>query len=147
MGGRPAARDRRERASARCATEKRRTGPCLLEKLLPLNSAKPKLAALATSLHWPRTYLFGRLTPREPGLSAEGKMLNDNVALGRRWFEEVWNQKKSNSVPELLAADAVMHGISESCEEWESRGLPAAKCRKPGTTGTAWRCSNRLKRR
>jgi len=41
-------------------------------------------------------------------------MLNDNVALGRRWFEEVWNQKKSNSVPELLAADAVMHGISET---------------------------------
>jgi len=25
---------------------------------------------------------------------AEGKMSDDNVALGRRWFEEVWNQKK-----------------------------------------------------
>jgi len=44
-------------------------------------------------------------------------MSDDNVALGRRWFEEVWNQKKSNSVPELLAADAVMHGISETGED------------------------------
>ncbi len=40
-------------------------------------------------------------------------MADDNVALGRRWFEEVWNQKRSEAVPELLAADAVMHGISE----------------------------------
>ncbi len=122
-------------------------------------------------------------------------MADDNVALGRRWFEEVWNQKKSESVPELLAADCVMHGISEtggdvrgpegflalhakllsafpdmrfalddcfgagdnwalmrrarrsSCAAWESRGLPAAKCRKPGITGIAWRCLNRLKQR
>lgn len=44
-------------------------------------------------------------------------MLDDNVALGRRWFEEVWNQRKSNCVTELLAADAVMHGISESGED------------------------------
>jgi len=41
-------------------------------------------------------------------------MSDENVALGRRWFEEVWNQKKSSSVLELLATDAVMHGISES---------------------------------
>jgi len=41
-------------------------------------------------------------------------MSDENVALGKRWFEEVWNQKKSGSVPELLAADAVMHGISET---------------------------------
>lgn len=44
-------------------------------------------------------------------------MSDDNVALGRRWFEEVWNQKKSGAVPELLAADAVMHGISETGED------------------------------
>jgi len=44
-------------------------------------------------------------------------MADDNVALGKRWFEEVWNQKKSGSVPELLAADAVMHGISETGED------------------------------
>jgi predicted ester cyclase len=41
-------------------------------------------------------------------------MADDNVALGKRWFEEVWNQKKIESVPELLAADSVMHGISET---------------------------------
>ncbi|HEV3420631.1 MAG TPA: ester cyclase [Candidatus Acidoferrum sp.] len=41
-------------------------------------------------------------------------MSDENVALGRRWFEEVWNQKNSDAVPELLAADCVMHGISET---------------------------------
>jgi predicted ester cyclase len=41
-------------------------------------------------------------------------MADDNVALGKRWFEEVWNQRKGGSVPEFLAADCVMHGISES---------------------------------
>lgn len=44
-------------------------------------------------------------------------MTDANVALGKRWFEEVWNQKKSESVPELLAADCVMHGISETGED------------------------------
>jgi predicted ester cyclase len=44
-------------------------------------------------------------------------MSDDNVALGRRWFEEVWNQKKRGAVAELLAADAVMHGISETGED------------------------------
>ena len=41
-------------------------------------------------------------------------MSDDNVALGKRWFEEVWNQRKNESVAELLAADCVMHGISET---------------------------------
>jgi steroid delta-isomerase-like uncharacterized protein len=44
-------------------------------------------------------------------------MADDNVALGKRWFEEVWNQKRSDAVPELLAADCVMHGISETGED------------------------------
>jgi steroid delta-isomerase-like uncharacterized protein len=44
-------------------------------------------------------------------------MSDDNVALGKRWFEEVWNQKKSGVVSELLAADCVMHGISETGED------------------------------
>jgi len=44
-------------------------------------------------------------------------MSEENVALGRRWFEEVWNQKKGGAVPELLAADCVMHGISETGED------------------------------
>lgn len=41
-------------------------------------------------------------------------MTEDNVALGKWWFEEVWNQKNSSSVRELLATDCVMHGISET---------------------------------
>jgi len=44
-------------------------------------------------------------------------MSDENVALGKRWFEEVWNLKKSGAVAELLAADAVMHGISETGED------------------------------
>jgi predicted ester cyclase len=44
-------------------------------------------------------------------------MSDEKVALGKRWFEEVWNQKKSGSVAELLAADAVMHGVSETGED------------------------------
>ena len=44
-------------------------------------------------------------------------MSEENVDLGKRWFEEVWNQKRSESVPDLLAADCVMHGISETGED------------------------------
>ncbi|HTB93257.1 MAG TPA: ester cyclase [Candidatus Sulfotelmatobacter sp.] len=41
-------------------------------------------------------------------------MADDNVEFGKRWFEEVWNHKKGESVPEFLSADCVMHGISET---------------------------------
>jgi predicted ester cyclase len=41
-------------------------------------------------------------------------MSDENVALGKRWFEEVWNQKNGGAVPEFLAAHCVMHGISET---------------------------------
>ncbi|HXH68700.1 MAG TPA: ester cyclase [Candidatus Limnocylindrales bacterium] len=44
-------------------------------------------------------------------------MSAENVALGRRWFEDVWNLKKNHAVAELLAADCVMHGISETGED------------------------------
>jgi predicted ester cyclase len=29
--------------------------------------------------------------------------------LGRRWFEEVWNQQRREAIAELLTADAVIH--------------------------------------
>jgi hypothetical protein len=32
-----------------------------------------------------------------------------NVALARRWFEEVWGQRKTQVVHELLQADSVCH--------------------------------------
>jgi steroid delta-isomerase-like uncharacterized protein len=37
----------------------------------------------------------------------------ENVALMRRWFEEVWNQGKVETVNELLAEDAVGVGQGE----------------------------------
>jgi steroid delta-isomerase-like uncharacterized protein len=41
-------------------------------------------------------------------------MKEDNVALTQRWFTEVWNNRNAQAVSEFLAADAVMHGISET---------------------------------
>ncbi|MEE8522786.1 MAG: nuclear transport factor 2 family protein, partial [Thermoanaerobaculia bacterium] len=34
-----------------------------------------------------------------------------NAELIRRWFEEVWNQGRAESIDELLAPDAVIHGL------------------------------------
>jgi len=31
----------------------------------------------------------------------------ENVQVARRWFEEVWNQRRTETVHELLAADSV----------------------------------------
>lgn len=41
-------------------------------------------------------------------------MVEENLALVRRWFEEVWNQKRSETIRELLSADCVAHGTSET---------------------------------
>ena len=38
-------------------------------------------------------------------------MLDKNKALVRRGFEEVWNQGRSEVIDELLADDAVIHGL------------------------------------
>jgi predicted ester cyclase len=32
-------------------------------------------------------------------------------ALVRRWFEELWNQGREGTIDELLAADAMVHGL------------------------------------
>jgi predicted ester cyclase len=36
---------------------------------------------------------------------------NDNTAVVRRWFEEVWNQRRLATIDELLAPDAVAHDL------------------------------------
>jgi predicted ester cyclase len=33
----------------------------------------------------------------------------DNTALARRWFEEIWNQRRTETVHELLRPDSVGH--------------------------------------
>lgn len=37
-----------------------------------------------------------------------------NVAMARRWFEEVWNQKRTATIFELLSPDCITHGTQES---------------------------------
>ena len=34
-------------------------------------------------------------------------------ALMRRWFEEVWNKGRADAIAEMLAEDAVVHGLSD----------------------------------
>ena len=38
-------------------------------------------------------------------------MSEKNKALIKRWFEEVWNQGRSDVIDELLAEEAVIHGL------------------------------------
>ena len=40
-------------------------------------------------------------------------MSEENKALIRRWFEEVWNKGRAEAVGEMLDVDAVVHGLSD----------------------------------
>jgi steroid delta-isomerase-like uncharacterized protein len=40
-------------------------------------------------------------------------MSEENKALIRRWFEEVWNKGRADAIPELFAADGIAHGLSD----------------------------------
>ena len=40
-------------------------------------------------------------------------MSDANKALVRRWFDEVWNQGREDTIDELLAATAIAHGLGE----------------------------------
>jgi predicted ester cyclase len=42
-----------------------------------------------------------------------GSERQDNKALTRRWFEQVWNQRREATIDELFALDAVAHGLGE----------------------------------
>ena len=44
---------------------------------------------------------------------SEQNTLEENKALIRRWFEEVWNQGRADAIAEMLADDAVVHGLSD----------------------------------
>lgn len=41
-------------------------------------------------------------------------MSEENKALVRRWFEEVWNQGNAEAIDELLAEDGVIHGLLDA---------------------------------
>lgn len=40
-------------------------------------------------------------------------MQEENKALLRRWFEEVWNKGRAEAIDEILAEDGVAHGLSD----------------------------------
>lgn len=43
-------------------------------------------------------------------------MVEENVAATKRWFEEVWNQRRVQTIHELVAPDCVIQGVSETGE-------------------------------
>ncbi len=40
-------------------------------------------------------------------------MSENNKALLKRWFEEVWNKGRADAVEEMFAADGIAHGLSD----------------------------------
>lgn len=40
-------------------------------------------------------------------------MLDENKALIRRWFEEVWNKGRAEAIDEMFAEDAIAHGLAD----------------------------------
>jgi steroid delta-isomerase-like uncharacterized protein len=38
---------------------------------------------------------------------------DDNKALIRRWFEEVWNKGRAEAIDEMFAAEGIAHGLSD----------------------------------
>jgi steroid delta-isomerase-like uncharacterized protein len=41
----------------------------------------------------------------------------DNRDLIRRWFEEVWNQGREQTIDELVAPDSVIHGLGDDSKQ------------------------------
>jgi len=38
---------------------------------------------------------------------------NNRVTLAHRWFEEVWNKGREEAIFEMLAEDAIIHGLTD----------------------------------
>jgi len=43
-------------------------------------------------------------------------MSEENKALIRRWFEEVWNKKNAAAIDEMFAADGIAHGLGDDAK-------------------------------
>jgi len=50
-------------------------------------------------------------------------MANENSALLRRWFEEVWNKGREEAIDEMFAEHGIAHGLSDESGE-PMRGGP-----------------------
>ena len=51
-------------------------------------------------------------------------MSHDNTALARRWFEEVWNQRRTETIDEVLTPDSVCQstgGLLRGQDEFRNR--------------------------
>ena len=44
-------------------------------------------------------------------------MSNENKALIRRWFEEVWNKGNEAAIDEMFATDGIAHGLADEPEK------------------------------
>ncbi len=44
-------------------------------------------------------------------------MSEENKALVRRWFEEVWNRGRAEAIDEMFAEDGVAHGLADASGE------------------------------
>ena len=44
-------------------------------------------------------------------------MSEDNKALVRRWFEEVWNKGREEAIEEMFAADGIAHGLDDGSSQ------------------------------
>jgi steroid delta-isomerase-like uncharacterized protein len=42
--------------------------------------------------------------------------LEENKALIRRWFEEVWNKGRAEAIAEMMSEECINHGLSETGE-------------------------------
>src|SRR5439155_750319 len=40
-------------------------------------------------------------------------MSEENKALMRRWFEEVWNEGRAEAIPDMFADEGIAHGLSD----------------------------------
>jgi predicted ester cyclase len=46
----------------------------------------------------------------------ESNNTEKNKVLLRRWFDEVWNKRRPEAIDEMLASDAIVHGLSDDPE-------------------------------
>jgi predicted ester cyclase len=46
----------------------------------------------------------------------------DNKALTRRWFEEVWNKRREETIDEMIGPGGIIHGLADGGEDLPGPG-------------------------